>query len=108
MNFDDYGLKYVDDNGVGWKCKDFFVKYPPQHQEKQPGLEYIMNPLPIFDNPLYKSCGKLYGKIAIITGEDSGIGRDVASGIFWTPLQPACWETNKIPRFTNEKKRGNI
>lgn len=78
MNFDDYGLKYVDDNGMGWKCKDFFVKYPPQHQEKQPGLEYIMNPLPIFDNPHYKGCHKLDGKTAIITGGDSGIGRAVA------------------------------
>ncbi len=75
---DDYGLKYVDENQIGWKCKDFYVKYPPQHQETQPGMEYLMNPKPIFDNPNYKASGKLEGKVAIITGADSGIGRAVA------------------------------
>ena len=27
---DDYGLKYIDENGYGYKCKKFKVKYPPQ------------------------------------------------------------------------------
>ncbi|MBB6734553.1 NAD(P)-dependent oxidoreductase, partial [Cohnella sp. CBP 2801] len=27
--------------------------YPPQHQDRQPGAEAQMNPLPIFDNPNY-------------------------------------------------------
>ena len=35
-----------------------------------------MNPRPIFDN--YKGSNKLKGKVAIITGGDSGIGRAVA------------------------------
>lgn len=74
----DYGLKYVDECGMGWKCKDFEVKYPPQHQIHQPGKEYLMNPRPIFDNPEYKPGGKLVGKVAIITGGDSGIGRAVS------------------------------
>lgn len=39
-----------------------------------------MNPIPISDNPDYKGSGKLAGKIAIITGGDSGIGRAVAIG----------------------------
>ena len=77
-NQDDYGLKYVDENGIGWKCKDFIVKYPPQHQNIQPGMEYLMYPKPIFDNPNYKAGGKLIGKTAIITGGDSGIGKAVA------------------------------
>ena len=77
-NQDDYGLKYVDENGIGWKCKDFIVKYPPQHQNVQPGMEYLMYPKPIFDNPNYKASGKLKGKTAIITGGDSGIGKAVA------------------------------
>lgn len=52
--------------------------FPPQKQNEQPGLEYIMKPLPIFDNPEYKGSSKLKDKIAIISGGDSGIGRAVA------------------------------
>lgn len=52
--------------------------YPPQHQDQQPGLESLMNPLPLFDNPNYKAAGKLMNKVAIVTGGDSGIGRAVS------------------------------
>lgn len=66
--------------GYEKKCKKIPVTFPPQHQERQPGLEYLMVPKPISDNPLYKGSGKLDGKVAIITGGDSGIGRAVAIG----------------------------
>ena len=75
---DDYGLKYVDECGNGLKCTEFKVKYPPQCQCEQPGMEYLMQPRPIFDNPNYIGSGKLKDKVAIITGGDSGIGRAVA------------------------------
>ena len=75
---DDYGLKYIDEKGYGYKCNKYKVEYPPQEQAVQPGMEYLMNPRPIFDNPNYKGSNKLKGKVAIITGGYSGIGRAVA------------------------------
>ena len=51
---------------------------PPQHQEQQPGSEEEMTPKPKFDDSAHKGSDKLLGKVAIITGGDSGIGRAVA------------------------------
>jgi NAD(P)-dependent dehydrogenase (short-subunit alcohol dehydrogenase family) len=47
-------------------------------QTRQPGLEYLMIPRPVYDNPHYIGTGKLNNKVAIISGGDSGIGRAVA------------------------------
>ena len=51
---------------------------PPQHQDKQPGIESKMHPKPIYIDADYVGSNKLEGKVAIITGGDSGIGRAVA------------------------------
>lgn len=64
--------------GKKTECEEKPLTFPPQHQNRQPGLEYIMTPRPIYENPSYTGSGKLKGRTAIITGGDSGIGRAAA------------------------------
>jgi len=52
--------------------------FPPQHQERQPGVESKMHPKPESEANFYRGSGKLEGKTALITGGDSGIGRAAA------------------------------
>lgn len=55
---------------------------PRQTQDQQPGSEKEMNPAPIFEDESYQGSGKLKGKVALITGGDSGI-----DGQYLLPMQ---------------------
>ena len=71
-----FGNTYYNYYGrKGVKSIVYNILAQEQSQNIQPGMEYEMNPLPIFDNPNYIGSGKLNNKVAIITGGDSGLGR---------------------------------
>ena len=72
-NFGNDYYKYYGNIGV--KSTVYNILAPEQSQDVQPGMEYVMRPLPIFDDKNYKGSGKLNNKVAIITGGDSGLGR---------------------------------
>ena len=75
-NFGNQCYNYYGDTGI--KSLKYEILAPEQEQIKQPGMEYLMTPKPIFDNPNYIGSGKLKNKVAIITGADSGLGRAAA------------------------------
>jgi NAD(P)-dependent dehydrogenase (short-subunit alcohol dehydrogenase family) len=60
------------------RYEDIAITVPEQRQYRQPGTEYLMIPRPLVENPNYKGSGKLDGKVALITGGDSGMGAAAA------------------------------
>lgn len=60
------------------KFQEVPITVPEQRQLRQPGLESLMHPRPIIENPNYTGTGKLLGKAVLITGGDSGMGAAAA------------------------------
>src|SRR5215218_3309948 len=54
------------------------VMEPMIHEDRLPGHESQLEPKPDWE-PRYKGSDRLKGKVALITGADSGIGRAVAA-----------------------------
>ncbi len=80
MNYDyKFGNKFYNYyDKIGMQSTEYQILAPKQKQNEQPGMEYLMTPKPIFDNPNYQGSGKLKDKVAIITGGDSGLGKSAA------------------------------
>ena len=53
-------------------------KQYPRQRQRQPGRERKMKPQPESKARQYLAAHKLAGKVALVTGGDSGIGRSVA------------------------------
>jgi len=75
--------RYNKDNSFNISFVRSYADYPeklPSQQQTQDshGKEHMMDPQPKYNAEWYKGTDKLKGKVAIITGGDSGIGRSVA------------------------------
>jgi NAD(P)-dependent dehydrogenase (short-subunit alcohol dehydrogenase family) len=65
--------------------------HPAQEQDRQPGLQSEMAPRPRSEMRDYRGAGKLEGKVVLVTGGDSGIGRAVAIGCAKEGADVAIW-----------------
>ncbi|RAS75819.1 SDR family oxidoreductase [Priestia endophytica] len=79
MSYDEQkGYPMHPNYGKITRYEEIPITVPEQRQLRQPGVEKLMVPQPIIENPNYKGSGKLRKKVALITGGDSGIGAAVA------------------------------
>ncbi|MGE0717319.1 MAG: SDR family oxidoreductase [Alphaproteobacteria bacterium] len=76
-------------------------QFPPQSQDHQPGLESEMEPHPDYA-PRFRGSGRLEGRVALISGGDSGIGRAVAVAMAREGASIAILHTESEQRDADE------
>ena len=83
-----------------------------EHQDRQPGLQSEMKKQPVTEHPAHTPSGKLAGKVAVVTGGDSGIGRAVAVAfakegadiaILYLDEHDDAAETERLVKATGQK-----
>ncbi|XP_051126961.1 glucose and ribitol dehydrogenase-like isoform X2 [Andrographis paniculata] len=77
----------------------------PQKQEVQPGKQQLMNPPPQSISPHYKQSNKLYGKVALVTGGDSGIGQSVC---YHFAMEGATVAFTFVPGYEDEDAKNTL
>lgn len=80
----------------------------PQVQNRQPGIESDMEPKPLLEDPDVKGSGRLKGKVAVITGGDSGIGAAAAIAYAKEGADLAILYLDEHADAENEKACGRI
>ncbi len=76
---------------------------PPQHQNRQPGFEYVMDPRPVFDKP--KAAKNLKGKRRSSRAETAG---SAAPYPFYSRRKALMWSSFTLMSIRMPKRRSNM